>query len=719
MKGKLSFLVAGVVLLGACSNLATLVPDVDPLAGVEVAAVGDWSAVTRDMSGLEGFSWVDGERFVINTADGERNFVAGVNLGVTIPGAYPGDLAVSAETYRSWFDQIGDFGFRSIRIYTMLPPHFYEQLRAYNLANPQRPLYLIHGAWPPEDELLAAGNFYDPNVLAGFRQELADLVDVVHGSAVIGQRPGRAWGTFTADVSPWMLAWSIGIEWDPATVITSDELNADAEPFVGEFFVASDMATPTESWLASLLDAVATKEASYGKTMPLSFVNWITTDPLSHPDEADNIEDAVSVDPMHIAATAAWPGGYFAGYHVYPYYPEFQRFEAGIVDFERDGEPDAYAGMLDKLASHHTGIPLMVLEFGVPSSLGSSHSGPQGRDQGNHSEQDQAAINAEMFRIIEETGLSGGYLFEWSDEWFKVTWNTAGLEESDRRSIWMNPLNPETHFGVIALEPGSEQQIVVDGDDEDWAEQGQVLVESEAAIRELRVTHDEGYLYLKIVTDDKEPWRDSPIVVGFDSLTGVSGGLPHTDGFFPESDYAVVFDGSGASLQVRASADHLLLQYASRGYVIPGPGELDEGNRQWNVFSQLIGRPLVIPTTGEQTQVEIARTGELRHGTTDPNERGFDSRNTWFGDGHTIEARIPWQALGFSDPSQQRVYEIDHSGAISYSAINRLGIAVGLADHQTVTAGYAWRKWSVPQYHERLKAGTGELSEAVIGLNSQ
>lgn len=719
MKGKVSFLVAVVVLLGACSNLVALVPDVDPLAAVDVELLGDWSPVIEEVEGLQRFARTEGERLIINTADGERDFVAGINLGATVPGKFPGDLAVSAETYRTWFSQIADFGFTSIRIYTMLPPHFYEELRAYNLAHPHHPLYLVHGAWPPETELLASADFFDPSVAAEFERELRDLVDVVHGRGVVEQRPGRAWGTFTADVSPWLLAWAIGIEWDPVTVEASDVSNAGVEPFTGDFFVASPDATPTESWLASMLEVVAAEEASYGRTMPLSFVNWVTTDPLDHPEESDPTEDLVAVDPVKISATDNWPGGYFAGYHVYPYYPDFLRFEPGIADFERKGQPDAYAGMLAALAAHHAGMPLVILEFGVPSSLGSSHDGPQNRDQGNHSEGQQAAINAEMFSIIHEVGLASGFLFEWVDEWFKVTWNTVNIEESERRSMWMNPLNPETHFGVVAYEPGADQRIVVDGSPDEWADQSQVLIESLDNIRELRASHDEGYLYLQVVTDAEEAWLTEPVVIGFDTLDGSSGGLPETDGFFTESDQAIVFDGAGARLLVRASADPLFLQYSRVGFVVPGPGDLEEGNGKWNVYRQLTSRPLTVPTTGVEVPVGIISVGELRDGTTNPNDPDFDSRTTWSASGNTIEARIPWQALGFSDPSRLRVAEFDQTGAVQYVSIDRIGIGAHLGDHQVTTAGYTWSEWSEPEYHTRIKAGTGRLAEMVVRLNSQ
>ena len=33
-------------------------------------------------------------------------------------------------------------------------------------------------------------------------------------------------------------------------------------------------------------------------------------------------------------------------------------------------------------------------------------------------------IDAELLRLIHDVGLGGGFLFAWTDEWFKFTWNT-------------------------------------------------------------------------------------------------------------------------------------------------------------------------------------------------------------------------------------------------------------------------------------------------------
>ena len=144
-----------------------------------------------------------------------------------------------------------------------------------------------------------------------------------------------------------------------------------------------------ESWIASHLDYVASLEAQRGWSRPITFTNWLTVDPLKHPSEVDLKEDLVSVDPMHMRATGRWPGGFFASYHAYPYYPEFLGLDEGYRSYKRpDGKTDPYAGYLHELRAHHKGQAVMITEFGQPTSIGIAHSGPLGRDQGGHSEAD-------------------------------------------------------------------------------------------------------------------------------------------------------------------------------------------------------------------------------------------------------------------------------------------------------------------------------------------
>jgi hypothetical protein len=141
---------------------------------------------------------------------------------------------------------------------------FYEALAAHNRRHAADPLYVIHGVWIPEEELLATGDAYAPEVTQGFDREIADAVAVVHGDARLAHRPGHASGTYRADISRWLLAWSPGIEWDPGAVASTDARHAGRSPHQGRYVSATASATPMESWIAARLDHLAGLEAARG-----------------------------------------------------------------------------------------------------------------------------------------------------------------------------------------------------------------------------------------------------------------------------------------------------------------------------------------------------------------------------------------------------------------------------------------------------------------------
>ena len=97
-------------------------------------------------------------------------FWPGVNLGSTIPGHQPGEVAATRRDYDRWLSGIGDLGARVSRIYMILRPSFYDALAAYNGAHADRSLYFIQGVWVPgEAELDSSGNAYTPSVTHGFQ----------------------------------------------------------------------------------------------------------------------------------------------------------------------------------------------------------------------------------------------------------------------------------------------------------------------------------------------------------------------------------------------------------------------------------------------------------------------------------------------------------------------------------------------------------------------
>ena len=649
----------------------------------------------------------------------ESRFWPGVNLGPTVPGTFPGEMAAKRPDYDRWLSGMGDLGARVVRVYTILGPPFYEALAAYNRAHGKAPIYVIHGVWIPEEEFLATGDAYAPAVVREFRRELNDAVSVVHGDADLPARRGHAAGRYRADISRWVLAWSPGVEWNPDTTAATDRKHRGRRPYRGRFFEASSGATPMESWITSMLDHLAGLEARRGWSRPLTFTNWVTTDPLRHPDEPLPSEDAVSIDAKHVRSTRAWPGGFFASYHVYPYYPDALSLQPSYRRFrrKRDGKADPYSGYLSELRTHHRGQAVMITEFGVPTSIGVAHRGSLGRDQGGHSEKRAGEIDAELTDDIREEGYAGALLFAYLDEWFKITWNTVDYERpAERRHLWRNPLTNEEHFGIVAAEAGTKPAVVVDGKDGEWKPgQSRVVHESRGAVRAVRATNDEEYLYLGLRFDDQEPWNRRPLTLGLDVRPGGNRGLPGLPGTDPRADVAVTI-GPGDRARLRQSAwwDPIAFQYGlNHGYVKVRQSDLRAGSGAWVAPRLILNRRYTVPTTRVRRAAELMDLGTLRWGTTNSDEGGYDNRNLVSGSDRVLELRLPWGMLGFADPSRASVYVPRRDGSIGTRRVGKLGITVVGAGPPVRTADVAWDSWdTVASWHERRKQGFGAVAEA-------
>jgi len=384
---------------------------------------------------------------------------------------------------------------------------------------------------------------------------------------------------------------------------------------------------------------------------------------------------------------------------------------------------DAYSGYLHALKTHHGDQAVMVTELGVPSSLGIAHSGPSGRNQGNHSEQEALAIDGQLLRDLKEEGFAGGVLFQWVDEWFKFTWNTLELElPGDRRQLWHNDLTNEEFFGLLAAEPGPEPVVVLDGDDDEWKTNGsQVIAESQGAVREVRAMKDEQALYLRLVLDEDTSWRDEPITVGLDVRPGENRGLPGHEGVYPEADVAVTI-GPEDDAEVLQAAwwEPTRIRYGvGNGYIAVDPAEMQPGSGAWVRPLQILNRPTTIPATGEERPTELHELGKLRFGSTDPRSSEFDSRTIVAADREVIELRLPWMLLGFADPSSLKLIDEQPQAPTRTLSAGRLGIAA-LADGDELlkTAGYGWEPWQEVTWHERRKQGFDDLASTMRELSA-
>lgn len=694
-RSLVAMLVVTSSLLAGCSLLDEEVPKSEDRS---VPAGPSWAPAPRMVGGLSVSATSGSEGFALHTKDGDVEFLPGVNLGSTTPSHQPGELAISAEDYRRWFPMMGDLGVRVVRIYTIHPPAFYEELASYNKSHPDAPLYLMQGVYLPDESYVEESkNLYDDFVTTKMQAEIVDAVDAVHGNLERAEARGRAEGTWTTDVSEWTAGWLIGVEWDPFAVDRTDRQESARPGHVGTYFSSTKDASPTERWIAARLDETAAAQVKYGSSSPVALVNWPSVDPLSHPEEPLESEDLVGVDANHVLPTPAWPAGSFASYHAYPYYPDFQKYEPALQSYTRpDGVKDSYEAYLLSLQAHHAkaGLPLMVTETGVPSSLGSAHFGSLGRDQGDHSEAEAMAMDAQILRQLHRIGTAGGLLFSWSDEWFKLTWNTIEHQvPADRRQLWHDPLTNEQHFGLLAQDAVGPEQRPQD-----------LLQGPNADLEAVTATYDESYVHLQVKLKEAPK---GPVIVGLGSRPDVSGSpAPGASDIQSEWSFALDPSSERGRLWVRDAVDPVRLDLNEGG--VPPAGD----KNSWRPFRLLTNRSLPNPVTGVKDPAEYHDTGLLRRGEMRPGASGYDNRNLWDLDGDTLTLRVPWALAGLSDPSSSKALVILGDTPLT-KTVDHLTISVEVDENKTRLSPFRWESWNRVYAAERPKEGLSAVKDAL------
>ncbi len=667
----------------------------------------------------------------------QKLFVVGANLGVALPGRYPTEFAAKREDYDRWLKQMGDAGVNVVRVYTILPPEFYQALAGYNFEHAERPVFLLQGVWA---ELPGSGNLFDRDYTRALKQEVRDAVDVIAGRAALPVRPGHASGAYTVNVSEVTLGYLFGREWEPGAVEATDSINQATRRHDGVLFNVP-AGGPTEVWLAGMLDFLAGYEAlTYGVQHPVAFVNWLPLDPMFHPSEyadrsrtRESDNDIVTLDPLAIQTTPALRAGYYAAYHVYPYYPDFVFLDSAYRSYRNArGEPDNYAGYLSDLKRHHAGLPLLIAEFGVPSSRGNSHHNWLGMDHGGHSEDEQARLDIRMFEAIHDQGCAGGVVFAWLDEWFKRNWM---LDEfavpPDRVRLWHNILNPEQCYGMVKF---GRELVTIDGETGDWV--GRPLARDEGAaggqaIRALWLAADEEYLYVRLDLAEEPNWLRHCIGLAIDTYDPRLGdrrlgalGVGLANG----TEFLALLDDTAAAEVLVDSAYSLLFDPS----LSVAPGYRTVANRDGAfVPERLISNHLRFTPDGETIPSYTTEYGRLTFGRSSDN-----TLSDWYARDRVVEIRLPWGLLNVSDPSSFQVLQDDTlepgvqsvaTPGFAFSAFVASDSAAGptaiVAALPALRGGtlqftrrWRWQGWEEPAYAEHLKQSYGLIAAGLPGM---
>lgn len=646
-----------------------------------------------------------GNNIAMHTGSEYQSLVLkGINLGSCPPGYFPGEIAyaISPAEYEKWIEEMADAGFNSLRIYTLHPPVFYEKLANYNQRHPDKPLLLFQGIWLEEIEDYSDHSSYDLlNRTESFTGEIKQVIDCINGNGDIAYRYGKPYGRYISDVSRWTAGYIIGREISPQEVDTTDHRHPSVNSYTGTYLSISD-AKATEVFATQMLDlTINYEEMNYSVRRPVSISSWPTLDPLTHPTEIYTDEDKASYDLAKITLKDPEPG-IFASFHAYPYYPNFMSEEPSYLTYSDSYGPNSYLGYLNALKSHYASIPLVIAEFGVPSSWGSAHQSYSNMDHGGYSEQQQGEKDMRLMHNIVDAGCAGGFMFAWMDEWFKPTWIVSYLEAYGMnsggitiptRQLWHNLASPEQNFGLLTFdETGTLPFVSYETD------------RPQGPLEKISATNDNSCFSLEIEADRTLTAGDT-VMIAFDTYLSSFGEseLPNGKHLNNRSEF----------LLTMVLSNDTALYHVTEAYDMNGlTPRFDLANHTVQKFYSTVsdGAPWkVMQWINDGITMKKQDIGKFPV----ENAAGFSfgQRTAAAWSGKKIKVRIPWTLLYFRDPTQMKVIDgaVSYDGGYNYEILTSKsdGIAVSVYFDGVVTSSisrYSWPLWlTVPSTEAKEK----------------
>jgi hypothetical protein len=655
-------------------------------------------------------AWNTGQEF-------QSLVLKGVNLGSSPPGYFPGEIAysITPDMYERWIELMGQSGFNALRVYTLHPPVFYEKLAEYNYRHPSNPLFLFQGVWLDEMEDWSLPGEYD--LLArsdAFKTSIREVIDCMHGNKNIPFRPGRAYGQYVTDISPWIAGYIIGREIMPQEVDSTNKFHAGTTSWSGSNFSISNGA-PSEVFVTRMLDETVKYEwDNWGVKRTVSMSSWPTLDPLVHPTETRTDEDKASIDITKIIESDA-EKSLFASYHAYAYYPDFVSDDPQYRTFSDDMGQNSYLGYLTALKDHYSDIPLVIAEFGVPSSWGSGHGSFSNMPHGGLSQEQQGTCNIRMLRNLLSAGCAGGFMFSWMDEWFKATWIVQYLEaygtiiddvNVPTRQLWHNLTSPEQNFGLIGFEETTAEQ---------WWDYS--LDGTDKPLTSAKASNDNSYFYLDLNLLSA-PVSGDTIMIAFDT-------------YLEDTGESVIPGGRTISnrsefLMEAVKGNDSVSFYVTEAYDMYGLSP------RFNLSDPLVQKFKSTVSNGADWKLMSWVNNGFSGAVFDigrlPAEESTDftqgSRTAVVWDNDRIHIRIPWTMLYFYDPTQMKVIDgaVSYDGGYSFEIISRQsdGIAVSVyagAGITNSTTRYTWPAWLVvPRTNDKPKKSLEIISEGLSSI---
>lgn len=688
--------------------------------------IKETTKTSPDTGGVDVVFIADKEDRIFYRKDGEtlRSFyVSGVDMGLSAATTDMDNPNVPYETYLEWFAQIKEMHANTVRVFTEMPPQFYSALLDYNTQHPEDPLYLMHGIWFPENYMwdypMEAFD-EDEVVIRAFEKSAREICNVVHGNCK-GITYGRQQNVdYSYDVSEWLVGYILGLEWS-ADFVDATNAHTDMAAFEGEYLKTSADAAPFEAFLCRIGNTLIAHETeNYGSQTPVAFLNWMTTDPLTHTNEPYPEEDQAAVDTENILATDLYVAGLYAALDIYPYYPEFINYQPEYVGYTDPltGRQNNYKAYLLDLKEAYS-VPVIVAEFGVPTSRGVASESILGYNQGGLTEQEQGMYVSNMIVDIASSGYAGSLIFSWQDEWFKQTWNTFRYGARNPATRTPNVMSAEQNYGILAMLPGAEDTVVVDGDAAEWTD-ADVVMESSAAT--LSAKADEGYLYLYAKLKGRKTFDNTKLFIPVSTL-GIGSETYKAENltFDAPADFIVCLDGKEES-KVLADEYYDFFQYRYgwiMGWVITDNNFGVRNTGEYVTQRQWVTGELELPETGETVPPIIKESGRLLYGTTDPKSKAYNAIADFIYKKNVAEIRIPWYLLNVLNMREGVcINDFMKDNAEGTASFSQVLVGAGLNGDSLTLQPVNIEPKDASEYHTRLKRSYETISATLNMLHS-
>ena len=113
---------------------------------------------------------------------------------------------------------------------------------------------------------------------------------------------------------------------------------------------------------------------------------------------------------------------------------------------------------------------------------------------------------------------------------------------------------------------------------------------------------------------------------------------------------------------------------------------------------------MYLPYSDKTIPVQRRETGLLRYGISDKESSSYDSLADFCYKGGVFEARIPWQLLGFRDPSRKEIQgDFAETGELGGVFIDEIAIGLVTPDGDQGSAAFTWNNWEYAETEERLR----------------